>query len=390
MSNDELLDDECETGHLTELARGRARAEALETEAMIRYRDAELDRIAALERPFQRQLERASISLDIASAMGMSEGRVQGRLAMADRLRDDAPLTWLAFRAGRIDLERVREISRTVDLLERPESHLRLDQRVVAYAESHTPAELRRWLRQFVERVEADLALERAERARTERFVGVRHGDDGMATLLAGLTSPQAAAIMRRLNFEARAMGADDPRTLEQRKADLVAAWLTNNEYGETSIHAHIAVKLDAETFTGAKDGFAESADGSWSCPAKWILDPNLVANPVWHRLIVDPITDDVLAHQYLGRLAPETLKLALLFRDGVCQAPGCLVPADECDADHRQPWPEGPTSGENMWPLCRRHHIFKGHRIIRWVLPSGQSVDAEPAHRRSRVTLSH
>ncbi|MGJ9422326.1 DUF222 domain-containing protein [Aeromicrobium sp. CF3.5] len=383
MSNHECADDELETGRLTELARVQARAEARAIEAMIGYRDAEYQRIAGLDRPLMRQVERAVVVLEIGQAMGLSEAQVHGRLASADRVREHTPRVWLAFHDGTINEARMREISSTVDMLQRDDSYIRLDQSVVAYAESHTVSELRRWLRRFVDRVETDLALERAEQARERRRVDVRHGDDGMATLLAGLTSPQAAAAMKRLTVEAKAMGADDPRTLAQRQADLLASWLTNNEDGETSIHAHIAVKLSAETFTGARDGFAESADGSWSCPASWVLSPDLVANPIWHRLIVDPVTDDVLAHQYLGRLAPESLKLALLFRDGVCQAPGCLVPADRCDGDHRQPWPDGPTSGENMWPLCRRHHILKGHRIIQWVLPSGRTVDAEPAHRQ-------
>ena len=383
MTTYEYVDDELEAGRLTELARIRARAEARETEAMIRYRDTEHHRIAESDRPLMRQVEKAAVVLGIARALGLSEAQVHSRLASADRVREHAPRVWIAFRDGTINEARMREISATVDILEREDSYIRLDQSVVAYAATHTVTELRRWLRRFVDRVETDLALERSEQARARRFVSVRHDDDGMATFFASLTSPQAAAAMRRLNVEARAMGAGDERTLEQRKADLVAAWLTNNEHGETSVHAHIAVKLDAETFTGARDGFAEAADGSWSCPASWILDPNLVANPVWHRLIVDPITDDVLAHQFLGRLAPQTLKLAMLFRDGVCQAPGCLVPADECDGDHRQPWPDGPTSGDNMWPLCRRHHTLKGHRAIRWILPSGGTVDAEPAHRR-------
>ena len=203
-----------------------------------------------------------------------------------------------------------------------------------------------------------------------------------MAVLWALLPAPQAAAIARRLAHEAKALGADDPRTTPQRMADLLAAWLTTNEAGEASIHAQVAVKLSAETFTGARDGFAEAADGSWSCPASWVLDPQLISNPVWHRLIVDPLTDDVLAHEFVGRLAPDTLKLAVQFRDGVCQAPGCLKPADECDNDHREPWPEGPTSGENIWPLCRRHHSLKGHQILQWVLPSGRAVPAEPTHR--------
>ena len=383
MTTYEYVDDEMEAGRLTELARVRARAEARETEAMIRYRDTEHRRIAESDRPLMRQVEKAAVVLEIGQALGLSEAQVHSRLASADRVREHTPRVWLAFRDGAINEARMREISATVDILERQDSYIRLDQSAVAYATTHTVTELRRWLRRFVDRVETDLALERAEHARAGRDVDVRHGDDGMATLLAGLTSPQGAAIMKRLHTEAKALGANDPRTLAQRKADLLASWLTNNTDGETSVHAHIAVKLDAATFTGATDGFAEAADGSWSCPASWILDPNLVANPVWHRLIVDPITDDVLAHQFLGRLAPETLKLALLFRDGVCQAPGCLVPADECDGDHQQPWPDGPTSGNNMWPLCRRHHTLKGHRTIQWVLPSGGTVDAEPAHRR-------
>jgi len=371
-------------GQLTDLAHARARAEARETEGMLRFRDAELKRIDALERPLQRQIERAGIALDIGQAMRLSEGQVQHRLMAAERVREQAPITWLAFRDGRINEARVREISQAIDTLQRPDSVIRLDQRVIAYAESHTVAELRRWLRRFIERVETDLALERAERARKDRRVDIHHGDDGMAVLWALLPAPQAAAIERRLAHEAKGLGADDPRTMAQRRADLLAAWLTTNESGDAAVHAQIAVKLSASTFTGATDGFAEAADGGWSAPASWVLDPHLVSNPVWHRLIVDPVTQDVLAHQYVGRLAPDTLKLAATFRDGVCQAPGCLVPTDQCDFDHREPWPEGPTSGENIWPLCRRHHILKGHQILQWVLPSGQTVRAEPTHREN------
>jgi hypothetical protein len=351
---------------------------------MIAYRDSELSRIAVLERPLQRQLETAAIGLDIGQAMGLSETQVYGRLATADRVREHTPRVWLAFRDGIIDQARVREISSTVEVLQREESYVRLDQQAVDYARCHTVTELRRWLRRFVDRVETDLALERAERAREDRRVEITHREDGMAVLWALLPAPQAAAIAKRLDREARAMGPDDPRTLAQRKADLLAAWLTTNENGEPALGADIAVSLNAETFTGAGDGFAEAADGSWSCPASWLLDPNLVANPVWYRLIVDRLTRDVLAAEHVGRFAPDTLKTAIGFRDGVCQAPGCLVPADRCDFDHRRPWPDGSTSGENIWPLCRRHHNLKGHRILRWVLPSGHIVDAEPAQRLS------
>ena len=370
-------------GRLTDMAVARARAEAREVDAMIRYRDTEHARIDQQESPLRRQLDKSAIPLEIGQAMGFSEAQVQHRLAMADRIRERAPRTWLAFRGGRIDLARLREISATLDTLERSESWLRLDLRAPAYAQAHTTAELRRWLRDFVQTVEADLALERAERARADRRVEITQGDDGMAALWALLPAPAAAAIDRRLTAEAKALLAADPddtRTLAQVRADLLAAWLTTNEAGQVAVHADIAVTVPAETATGAGDGFAQAADGSWTCPASWIFSDDFVSNPVWHRLIVDPVTHDVLAHDYIGRFAPDKLAKALEFRDGVCQAPGCLVPAHRCDLDHRRPWPDGPTSGTNMWPLCRRHHNLKGHQIITWTLPSGRTVPAKPA----------
>ncbi|MET0931512.1 MAG: HNH endonuclease signature motif containing protein, partial [Aeromicrobium sp.] len=46
---------------------------------------------------------------------------------------------------------------------------------------------------------------------------------------------------------------------------------------------------------------------------------------------------------------------------------PPGMVPAFLCDMDHREPWPNGPTTGDNLGPLCRRHHGYKGHGILNW-----------------------
>ena len=83
--------------------------------------------------------------------------------------------------------------------------------------------------------------------------------------------------------------------------------------------------------------------------------------------MVLDPVTDDVLSHEYLGRFCPDILAIALRFRDGVCQAPGCMVPAERCDIDHRIPHPDGPTNGTNLGPFCRRDHIRKSHGLLRW-----------------------
>ena len=345
---------------------------------MLDFRDAELERIASSEEsPMKKLVERGSVALALGEAAGMSEGQVQHRLSFADTVRDHSPTTWNAFLDGRIDLARVREIGHTIDQLKRADSVHRLDQRVVGYAETHTVAELRAWLRRFVQRVEADLAVERAEDERAKRYVSVKHGDDSMGWLSAYLPSHELAAIEDQYRKAARRpTDPDDDRTVAQREADSVVAGLlsTISRNGEGSrsesgaaIDANIAVTIGADVLAGFNPGFAVSADGRWAVPAAWIAAVVGSGSTFWHRIVVDPITDDVLAHQYIGRLAPDILKIALQFLHGTCQGPGCLVPAKFCDFDHRTPFPEGPTTGDNLGPFCRRHHGYKGHGLLRW-----------------------
>jgi hypothetical protein len=259
-------------------------------------------------------------------------------------------------------------IASAVDQLKREESVFRLDRTVVGYAMDHTAAELRGWLRRFVQRVEADLAVERAEEARKERHVSVKHTDDSMAWLNAYLPSHEAAAIEARYRAEARKPAdPDDDRTVAQREADLLVGWCTSSEAATSVIDANIAVTVGADVLAGANPGFAESADGTWAVPASWITDMINTGSTFWHRIILDPVDDDVLSHEYLGRYAPDILNVALQFLHGICQAPGCMVPAGRCDMDHRTPHPVGPTHGDNLGPLCRRHHSMKGHQLLHW-----------------------
>ena len=149
-----------------------------------------------------------------------------------------------------------------------------------------------------------------------------------------------------------------------------------------------MAVTIEADILTGLTDGHTESSDGEWSVPTSWILADINADETFWHRIITDPVHGNVLAHDYVGRFAPETLAKAIRFRDGVCRAPGPSAPhpeaaCPECppryegDVPKGEPWPTGPTNGDNMWALCRRHHSMKGHDVLQWILPSGREVPA-------------
>ncbi|WP_370240351.1 DUF222 domain-containing protein [Aeromicrobium sp.] len=364
---------------LTARARERARAEASEIVDMLRFRDAELVRTAGIESPMVRLVERSAIPLEIGQAVGLSEGQVTNRLAAADRLRERTPYTWRAFRDGRLDWARAREVSSAALLLVHESSHRRLDESVVGYAATHTVAELRGWLKRFVARVEAEEAAQRAEAARRQRDVQVTHVDDAMAWVNAFIPSHQAAAIDARLRRTPRPDG--DDRTRGQVRADaFIDLLLAEDTPASGRARTDIGVVIDADVLVGAEPGPAVSDDGTWTGPAEWVREHLAPDDTFFHRLLVDPITRDVLAHEYVGRFAPDVLATAISFRDGVCQAPGCLRPARDCDLDHREPHPRGPTKGSNLWALHRRHHAMKSHRTLRWILPSGRTVHAEPA----------
>ena len=170
-----LLSDEA----MTSATRAVARAEAAQFSAMLAFRDAEETRIARLESPMRQLVERSAIPMSIGQAMGLSENQVWSRLATADRMVAHAPTCWAAFCEGLIDAARVREISTGLDRLERETSWVLLDEKALAYATTHTTAELRAWVKRFVTRVEPDEALDRAEKARDQRHVSLHHLEDG-------------------------------------------------------------------------------------------------------------------------------------------------------------------------------------------------------------------
>ena len=84
--------------------------------------------------------------------------------------------------------------------------------------------------------------------------------------------------------------------------------------------------------------------------------------------------------------------------RDGTCVHPWCTRPATSCDDDHCIPYDHGgPTSSDNIAPLCRRHHRTKTHRRWRyrflrpghylWTSPGPVLLPRRHRHHRPRTT---
>jgi hypothetical protein len=89
------------------------------------------------------------------------------------------------------------------------------------------------------------------------------------------------------------------------------------------------------------------------------------------------------------GYRFPRRLRRFLEARDRTCVFPGCTRPARRTDKDHREEWPRGSTSADNLECLCRHHHrakhaVFRVVKLpdgtIRWITRGGWWFDRPPS----------
>jgi hypothetical protein len=127
-----------------------------------------------------------------------------------------------------------------------------------------------------------------------------------------------------------------------------------------------IGVVVPLSSLLGLSDAPAELADRSGLIPGEVLRERIAEALERDSRdeiLFTRLLTDDrgqLMDSTELGRFASARLAQSIRLRAGTCRFPTCNVPADRCDLDHHEPWPEGRTSGQNLDPLCRRHHRGK------------------------------
>lgn len=304
----------------------------------------------------------------MGEALGWSQHTTRSRLHEAREVNEKLPRAWLAFSEGRINAARVSEIGRNLDALHHEQSLERLDARVADYAEHHTLAELRAWIKRFIARAEPEHADERTASTLQERHVRVIHHETSSTGDLwvANVPSLLLADIENKLDHAAKAI-RDDERTLDQRRADLALAVLGSvdpADDGPIAPAVAIGVMVPASTLAGLDDQPGISWDRQWTLPATAVRELVSAGNPFWYRLLVDE-RENILSIDYTGRFPSHHLRNAIRFRDGTCRFPGCQVRGTRCEIDHRRPHPLGPTHGDNMWLLCKQHHQMKTFRAI-------------------------
>ena len=333
----------------------RAQIEADIASRMLEFADQRRRESERHTNPLIRELEADFATDELSLVVKEPTRTVQCRLADARRVRGRLPLTWEAFGAGRIDAHRIRLIASAVDKLTDNYAVIELDYWVVEYASTHTPAQLRAWLRRFVARNAPDKRAARAEREK--RSVWLSHQDDGMTFLSAYIPTPDAIRLDADLTRLAKAEPTDG-RTLDQKRADVFARGMLGDG---SSAQAIIGVLVPVTSLAGLDDQPGTSFDGGFALPASMVRELAAEPGTLFYRVFTDPL-GRILDVAELGRFPSRKLKTAVDIRDGTCQFATCSRPATECDDDHVIPHPRGPTNGDNIRSLCRRHHRMKTH----------------------------
>ncbi|MGE9349519.1 DUF222 domain-containing protein [Isoptericola variabilis] len=373
---------------LDDLAHLQARIDALEGEKLLtveRARRAAVrckpDLLAGEQLRVQRagtarqhELARRAFVADVATTLRVSERQADHLVETARTLTSSGSATLAELCRGRIGSRQATAMADVLAELPDAQARAAVQADALPRAATATPAQFRSFLRRARDRAHPEPFTVRHARVAAKRGVFVDPAPDGMAWLSAYLPATTAHAAHDRLSTAARtARDAGDPRTLAQLRADTLAALLLAGAEGDVAddlagehvpdladharrITPRVQVTVPVMALLGRTADPAElTGHGA--------IDPETAAAltaqaPSMRRLLVDPITGELLSADPDTYTVPAALRAYLQARDGSCRFPGCTRPAPRCDVDHTLAWAGGGrTTADNLAHLCRRHH---------------------------------
>jgi hypothetical protein len=302
-----------------------------------------------------------SAAAEVGAALHLTRAASEADVRLAEHLGEH-PRVWGMLRSGDIDMRRAKVIVDGLTGIERETAEAVLDQ-VLPDASELTTGQLRARLSRTCLELDPDAARARYEAGLEQRRVVLTATPDTTA-ILAGHDLPPdlAAAAARRINWLARkAKTRNDPRTLDQIRADVFLDLLTGRSqalHGTTSGGpvGHVDIVADIETLTGASDAPAHIPGYG---PVIAEIARKTVAHQTdcrWEYTVTDQ--GRPIATGTIRRRPTESMKRRIRSQCPTCVWPGCRMPARQSDLDHRHRWARGGrTTLRNLAPLCDRHH---------------------------------
>jgi Domain of unknown function (DUF222) len=378
-----------------------------------------------------------AVCAEIAAAQSVSLGVASHQVVLALALRERLPAVAQVFADGRIGLQLVKAIVARTHLAQDPEVGAKIDAEIAAHVDGWTGwsvAKTEAAIDYWVDRYDPH-AVVRTEHKARGRYVDIHHDDaTGVSSMQATLLIHGGAALDARLEAMARAVCDADPRTVDQRRSDALAALGDGAQHLRCGCESEDCDAAAAVPSTTVVHVIAEQASLTDDTPATLDGDPDpaptgdqprgmtiaealapepgtgpAATNPAWvfgAGMLPAPLLAATLAKTariepivHPGNAAPErryipskVLATFVRCRDMTCRFPGCDAPAWGCDIDHTIAYPHGATQAANLKCLCRKHHLLKtfwGWRdhqwpdgTVVWTSPLGQTFTTHPGSR--------
>ncbi len=387
-----------------------------------------------------------AVAAEVAAAQNVSTGVASHQLMVAMALRERLPRVAEVFATGVVSYRLVSAIVARTRLVQDPAARVQLDAALAAevvgwggLSVAKAEAAIDGWVDRF-----DPAALRRTERGSRGRHLDVVGGDDGSGlSLIEGkFYAHDAAALNQRVTALARGVCDNDPRTIDQRRADAMGALaagadrlacacqdpaccaVENAVPGATVVHVIAEERSLADDTPVQLDGkepprpgpdkplremtIAEAlapvpATGPAQSNPAVLIGAGIMPAPLLAAKVASTATIRPLIHPGDAPPEPRYVPSRMLAdfvrcRDLTCRFPGCDEPAYRCDLDHTIPYPVGPTCASNLGCLCRKHHLLKTFwgwlarqlpdGTIIWTAPSGQTYTTHPGSRLLFPTL--
>jgi len=211
------------------------------------------------------------------------------------------------------------------------------------------------------------------------------------------LNAADAAVLKNKIAAMVATVCQDDPRTVQERRADALGAWSNGNDHlpcacespncpaRETYPAPSSSVVVNVYTDRATLDGVEGGASAGTAVLGTEVLPTGLLAellrNGATLRPLCTPDTEPEPRYRPSAALAR-----IVRARDLTCRFPGCTTPAEFCDIDHVIPYPLGVTHASNLACLCRKHHHLKTFWTGDWqftLLSDGAAVWTSPTGHR-------
>jgi Domain of unknown function (DUF222) len=339
-----------------------------------------------------------AVAAEVAAALNISLGMASSLVRMAKAMHERLPLLGMVLAAGDIDYRAFQTMVYRTDLITDPDTLAIVDGELAGRAPRWTAlsqGKLCHEIDRIVAKADADAVRRRKERVE-DREVVVTDAEDGMAIVCATVFATDGHAFEQRLDALAATVCEADPRTTQQRRADAMGAVGAGADRlgcrcgksdcpagGKTAAPVVLHLVAEQATVEGTSDkpGYLAGCDD--------LIPAELVAE-LAESAKVRPLVNPADAPPERGYVPSSKLAEFVRWRDMTCRAPGCDVPASQCDIDHVVPFGEGGlTHASNLNCKCRSHHLMKTFRgwrekqladgTVIFTLPDGQTYVTTP-----------